>query len=133
MARFVQEYDPRLKIVLNDIGAVSYYNNIGLLDFFGLANKEVLDMKRSDQFTKPKIDALARGENVELALIYDYENRTPDTWVKIGEWTIRHNVVCENPTVALYLIDLGKKQEVVKAFDQYVRTLPEGVTYETYF
>lgn len=133
MARFVQEYDPRLKIVLNDIGAVSYYNNIGLLDFFGLANKDVLDMKRSDQFTKPKIDALARGENIELALIYDYENRTPDTWVKIGEWTIRHNVVCENPTVALYLIDLRKKQEVVKAFDQYVRTLPEGVTYETYF
>lgn len=134
MANFIHKSHPAIGIIANDIGAVSYFNNVRLLDLFGLANREVLDLKRSNNFNKASVEALASRQNMQIALIYDYSEIIPDTWTKIGEWTIPHNVVCENSTVAFYLTDTAKdRQRIIDSFNTYVLTLPKGVRYKRYF
>ena len=130
MASFVKSYNPESRAIANDIGAISFYNQIHLLDLFGLANREVLDMKRQGTFTKENIQALAGREQMEYAIIYDYPDRIPASWEKIGEWTISNNVVCENATVALYVIDKEKKAELAEAFRKHSSALPEDVSYK---
>jgi hypothetical protein len=133
MASFVHKFHPSVRVVANDIGAISYYNDLYLLDLFGLASRQVLDLKRSGNFNKSEIAALASGEKMRLALVYDYPEIIPDTWIKIGEWTIKHNVVCANSTVAAYLVDDRKdSRRIIDAFNAYARTLPEGVRYKCY-
>lgn len=134
MAAFLQKFHPSSRVIANDIGAISYYNSIALLDLFGLASRPVLDLKRAHNFTKPRIEALARNEKMDMAVIYDYSEITPDSWIKVGEWTIPHNVVCANSTVAVYATGKSeKKQRIVDSFNAYVLTLPKGVSYKCYF
>lgn len=132
MAAFISNYNPELSVLAHDIGVISYYNNIHLLDFFGLANLEVLDLKRDDNFTQAKIEELANREHIELAIIYNYD-LLPKSWIKIGGWTIKNNVVCESKTVGFYLVDITKKNQAIAAFNKHVLTLPEDVIYESNF
>lgn len=131
MASFVHNFHSSVRVIANDIGAISYYNDLHLLDLFGLASRPVLDLKRSGNFTRKEIARLASAENMQLALVYDYPEVIPETWIKIGEWTISHNVVCADGTVAAYLVDgRNDNRRIIDGFNAYVRTLPEGVTYK---
>lgn len=134
MAAFIHTFHPSLRVIANDIGAISYYNDLYLLDLFGLASRGVLDLKRSDNFNKEEIAALALRRKMQLALVYDYQEIIPDNWTKVGEWTISNNVVCANSTVAAYVVGHGRDEKrIIDSFNSYVHSLPEGVSYKCYF
>jgi hypothetical protein len=134
MATFIHHSDPGIGVVANDIGAISYYNNPRLLDVFGLASRKVLDLKRAGNLNKASVEALASSQHMRVALVYDYDRIIPDSWIRIGEWTIPHNVVCEKSTVAVYLTGMdGNNQRVIDSFNAFANTLPKGVRYKVSF
>jgi hypothetical protein len=109
MASFLQHYYPESTVAANDIGAITYYTDIRLVDLMGLGTMESAKLRLNRAFTPQNAEALTQKRGVTLALVYDtwftaYNGRfiLPATWVKLGEWRIVHNVVCGGDTVSIY-------------------------------
>lgn len=130
MALFIHRYYPNSAVAANDVGAITYLNNITLVDLYGLGSTEVLTLKIKNRHNKESIDELVKRKGVKFAVVYDewFENSIPDDWTKVAEWTIRDNVVCAHSRVCFYAVNPEEEPQLVghlKEFEQ--EELPEGV------
>ncbi len=133
MAQFVQEYYNESGLALNDIGAVSYFSNIHLLDIVGLASLDVgrltLEQNRQPP-TAAQIAALARENNVTIAIVSEGWVDIPPEWIRIASWTITNNVIAASDTVLFYAINAAEAQILRANLRAYSRLLPEEVRFQ---
>ena len=134
MANFLRKYKNHANIAANDIGAITYFTNVKLLDLVGLGSYEVLKLKKSGNFNNDSVLKLLLNNNIELILVYDhwfpqisFEN---SYFKKIGEWKINYNLVTGGSTVSFYsrndVIDLNK--QILKEYSE--KELPKTVQYK---
>lgn len=98
MSRFLYTYYKGEKVVANDIGAISYYSQVQLLDIVGLGSTEVAQMrvennnlvrKKSDSITKEFITTFAAKHKFRIAVIYpEWFQPVPAQWIPVASWTI---------------------------------------------
>lgn len=108
MAEFVKHYYPKNKIIANDIGAITYYNDVELFDLMGLATVDVITNKKQKEISFQRfIDSATSGKGYEVAMLYEswFKNDLPSHWVKAGAWNIKDNRVCGADTVSFYSTD----------------------------
>jgi hypothetical protein len=131
VARFVREFYQGKTVAVNDIGAVNYFADIRCLDLWGLADIEMGRAIAGRRHTSSVVAARAR--EASIAVIYDrwFETRVaggvPRGWVKAGDWTIRGNVVCGDPTVSFYATDSGASDALVENLRTFSTRLPPDV------
>lgn len=71
IARFIKNnYSKNKKIAMHDIGAVGYYTNCKIIDLYGLANIEVADAKRDNNFNPNFYNKFIKNENADLIVVY---------------------------------------------------------------
>lgn len=120
MERFVQQALPQGTVMLNDVGAVSYYTHARVLDLWGLGNNEVCrERLRVGGVPSPEwIEGFARREHADLAMVFDVwfdirgsiQFRTPGrglprSWTKIGEFRLRgKREVVGGDAVSVYVV-----------------------------
>lgn len=137
-AKFIRDYTNNATIAINDIGAISYYNNnINILDLYGLGSREPLEF-RKNIYDSNVVKEWARNENAKIAYIQiqwtEISPLIPEEWIKIAIWKIPHNIVFGDTQFAWYVIDKNKLEEIVyslKIFSQF--NLPEEMEYELYY
>ncbi len=131
MAKFVKAYYAGQAVALNDIGAVSFYGDVDLLDLRGLANANVADAMLDDSYSPDLMDALARERGVKIAIVYEpwfWEyGGMPVHWIKVAQWTIPHNVTCGRATVDIYGVQPGEAENLVRHLKSFSDELPEQV------
>ncbi len=71
MGNFIKKYYDRDTVALNDIGAVSYFKQNGIVDLWGLADIDVAKSKRNNYSTPAFLYNLANKKDVKLAVLYD--------------------------------------------------------------
>lgn len=137
MAKFLQNYYNGSKIVANDIGAITYFTNIHLLDIYGLGSEEIVEIRKKDQgkfdnqnkeltqFVKDYSDK----EKYDIAIVYDEWITMPDSFIKVGEWTIKNGYIVGGNTVSFYAIGKDKKQKLIDDLKKYEKHLPKDVIY----
>ena len=119
-ARFLHTYYNKAKIVVNDIGAVTYYTDIHLLDIVGLGSSETIPFNGNevafDHRFKDFLTKYTAQQKFDVAVVYDhwFNGQIPDTWKKAAELRITDNVNSAGSTVSVYSIH-GKDFEVLKA------------------
>lgn len=59
IAKFLQNYYNGSKIIANDIGAMTYFTNIHLLDIYGLGSEEIVKIRK-----KTKANLIIRIKNL---------------------------------------------------------------------
>jgi hypothetical protein len=107
-AQFIRRYYPRATVVVNDLGAVTYYTEARILDLVGLGDIEPLAIMRRTAYTssqvtawtapyRPSIAIVSLGWSVAAPLV-------PPEWVRIA--------VIEMPPhrhrVGFYAVDRGE-------------------------
>ncbi|MCD9854002.1 glycosyltransferase family 39 protein [Epilithonimonas sp. JDS] len=124
LADFLHQYYKNSRIVANDIGAITYFNNIHLLDTYGLGSIEVAKLRKEDhgKFTDNKklqayIYNTAKLQDFEVALVFDAWVKMPDYFSKVGTLTIQNNYMSGGTTVSFYSI---KKENTDKLRNQLV-------------
>jgi hypothetical protein len=131
MARFLARYYPGASVAANDIGAITDLAEIDLLDLFGLADLEVARRKLHGRYRTEDIHELARDRNVRVAVVYDewFEKLggVPPEWVRAGEWTISHNVVCGSSRVVWYAVGPGEAETLIQRLRAFSADLPPDV------
>jgi hypothetical protein len=129
VAHFIGKYFPNGTLVINDIGAIGFYNNgIKIVDLVGLATTEVLKARLNGQFNSLFADQIARKSGCDFIAIYDQVlNKVggiPKTWVKVGTWTDPTSKQGEE-TVSFYVLGLDKADYAISSLKRF--PLPSNV------
>ena len=90
-ADFVNRYYPAGPVVVNDIGAFSYFGDARFLDLFGLGDIEPVRIRRAQhgQYTAADVDRWTAPYHPSAAIVQlgwgFVVERVPPTWVKVAE------------------------------------------------
>lgn len=133
MARFVSRFYNGQTIVANDIGAISFYADISLIDVVGLANRQTGRWWQEGAWSPEKVDQLAREERASLAILYpewfDLYPK-PDDWVEVGRWQIADNIVCTSDTVSFYALSPEQADQIAQKLRVFSSELPPTVMWK---
>ncbi len=132
MGRFVQRFYEGEGVVANDIGAINYLSEVRCLDLVGLASNDVMK-DRLERFLDRDLllPEWTESRDLSLAIVYDSWFRDgrsfPESWVPVGRWRLKKNVICGDDTVTFYAIhdtDIELLAQRLRSFDP---ELPDGV------
>ena len=132
MGLFINQYYQGSTVALNDVGAVNFLADIHCLDLWGLANRAVTSAKRSHNFHTRDIAELSRQAGARIAILYDHWfggeiGGLPADWVRVGQWTIRNNVVVGGDTVSFYAVGVSEVPYLSQCLREYSARLPHDV------
>lgn len=134
LADFLHQYYRNSRVVANDIGAITYFNNIHLLDTYGLGSIEVATLRKEDhgKFTDNKklqayIYNTAKLQDFEVALVFDKWVKMPDYFSKVGTLTIQNNYMAGGTTVSFYSIKKENTDKVRNQLVEFSKQTPKDV------
>lgn len=128
MGLFLQKFYQGTSVAVNDIGAVNFLADIKCLDLWGLANLEVAKLRRQGKYDAQKIYELAEQRGVKIAIIYEnWFSSLPQTWIKVGEWTISDNVAVGGRTVSFFAVDENETERLIANLKAFSKELPKDV------
>ena len=139
MARFVHNYYPNGNVAVNDIGAINYFNDVHLLDVWGLGSPLIAEAYLTGRYTPQLLQQVALEHDSDLIIIYDiWFRRRPGeikdeigtNWVKVATWRIPDNVVASEDTVAFYAINEVRAATLEANLRAFESELPPEVTVE---
>jgi hypothetical protein len=131
MARFAKDF-VKAPVAVNDIGHVAWRNPEYVLDLWGLASPEVLDI-RSGAPEPGWGGPLAKSRGVEVAMIYDRLAGTavPPAWTRLG--TLRLDVPSAflgGRDVDFYATDPAAVPRLMQAIAVWEENLPERASFD---
>ncbi len=132
MGRFLSTYYDGQSIAANDIGVINYSANIQCLDLTGLASAEILQARKSRNYTTSTIAELTKKKNTQIALVYlDWFGRDlpsfPSNWTLVGSWTIENNVICAEKTVSFLAVKETGIPHLRESLISFSEKLPPSV------
>lgn len=135
MARFLHKYYNKSKIVANDIGAITYFTEIHLLDTFGLGSLGVAKIRESDhgkfhrenQKLRNYVKNYTNSQNFDIAIVYDSWLKMPDNYKFAGDWTIQNNYICGNPEVSFYAVKPEHFPVLISNLENFNKEIPKEV------
>lgn len=131
MAEFLRRHYPGGTVAVNDIGAISYFTDLHVVDLWGLATLEAAQAKRAGTYDVNTVDRIAREGGAKVAIIYDEWFRrwggVPKNWQKVGTWEIANNVVCGDKVVSFYAVDLAEAGDLTAHLSEFAAELPQDV------
>jgi len=134
MANFVNQFYNKNTIALNDIGAVSFFNQSNVIDLWGLANMQVAKAKKDNYNTPAFLNTVAKNNDVKFAIVYDswFDSSLLNNWKKIATWQIENNVICGDATVSFYAVQQNSGADLKTNLSAFQQRLPKDVTVKYY-
>lgn len=141
MAQFLARYYDRRSIAANDIGVISWYTDVALLDLWGLANVETAHMLMRGGPDPATIARLAAEHRVAVAVVYDEvlgprgangRVAPPPGWRKVGSWRLDHNIVVGHIEVCFYAVAPGEEAPLRAHLEEFSGALPAEVRARTF-
>lgn len=132
-ARFLSTHFADDKVLVNDIGAATYYRSGGVVDLMGLGHKEVAEQKGLRIERPPSREFLERlSADAPVAVVYDewFRGSIPASWFRVATWTIESNRSCAFPQVSVFATRANAIGKVLSATRAFERVLPSGVHVE---
>ncbi len=131
MGHFVRRFYTGKGVAANDVGAISYYGEINLLDTYGLSDIDVLRARRAGTYNHATLRRLSAKHHVELFMIYDIWNDLfggplPE-WVLVGRWRIQNNTIVGSNTVSFYAPSAEFVAPLTRNLREFADTLPRDI------
>lgn len=121
-ANMIKTCFPDMIVAANDIGAITYFNEMHLIDMAGLGSYEVAKLLSSGAFTNEKANAILRREKVEVIIVYErwFKDVVFEDFKKIAEYESLRNVVTA-PVVSVFVLK-NKVEGLSPAVHQFLDT-----------
>ncbi len=137
MGHFVRKFYSGKGVAANDVGAISYYAEINLLDTYGLSDIDVLRARRTGTYTHETMRRLLQKHHVELIAIYDlwsdmFGGPLPE-WVLVGRWRIQNNTIVGSNTVSFYAPGPEFVAPLTRHLREYAALLPKDIVQDGSF
>jgi hypothetical protein len=137
MARFLaDEFDPGTRVAVNDLGAVTFYADIEVLDLVGIGSVEFAQATRAGQWGKDFISESLEAHETEFVIVYmnwfDDGRELPDHLIPVSRWTISNNVVCGGDAVTFFGTTVENAKRLHESLARFSKELPSTVRVENY-
>ncbi len=132
MGLFIRQYYQGSTVVLNDVGAANFFADIHCLDLWGLADRDVTLLKQAHNYHTKDIAGLSRQAGARMAILYDQwfggeVGGLPAEWLRVGQWTIRNNVIAGENTVSFYAVSPSEVSHLSQSLREFSVRLPQDV------
>lgn len=131
MARFLDRYYPGVSLAANDIGCITFFPDIRLLDLAGLGSLDVAQARMQKRFNTEVIGELARKHGCKLAIAYEHWfvdlGGMPRDWQVVAQWRLFGNVICGGEVVTFYAVDPAERDRLAARLKEFEPELPKGV------
>jgi hypothetical protein len=133
VAHFIKGCYQGQSVALNDIGAVSYFSDIRLLDLGGLANVEVARAMIQHKLGTREIERFANSSGTKVAVLYPnwFEGSgsgpLPSAWVPIAQWAVPNHWMLGGDAVVFYAVDPLEAPHLEGCLENYKSSLPSEV------
>lgn len=127
MARFAQDY-AQTNVAVNDLGRVAWGNKNHVLDLWGLASDEAMQIRlnaATDEWAGPLVEKY----EVELIMVYPrwFDTGLDKSWVELGELRLHvPTFVIGGYAVKFFAVDEDAKQKFIPQLEEFIPTIPEG-------
>jgi hypothetical protein len=117
-AKFLHTYYNTSKVVANDIGAITYFTDIHLLDIVGLGSKEMIpfseNKKPIDDNFENFLTQYTFNNKYDIAVIYAewFQGHVPKTWKKAAVLKIKNPISVSQDEVSIYSVDINNLQQL---------------------
>lgn len=117
-AKFLHTFYNESKVVANDIGAITYFTDIHLLDIVGLGSKEMIpfneNKKPVDNHFENFLTQYTVDEKYDVAVIYDgwFQSHVPKRWEKAAVLKIKNPISVSKDEVGVYSVDPKNVQQL---------------------
>jgi len=114
VAAFLRGHYRDATVMVNDVGAVSYFADSRLLDMYGLGNMQPLKYRNGRSgYDRRDVEAWAAAEGAEIAVLQvewlEISGRIPEAWILVAEWRLPRNIVFSDTRIGFYAV----RQEAV--------------------
>ncbi len=133
IARFLrQNFPDGARIAIHDIGAISYYYPQGrVLDLYGLADAEVVRLKRAGAWNSAAIRSLLAARRIDYVVVYPVwfigAQALPAECLRVSSWLIPDLAVCGAARVSFYGTSPAASARLMQALAVYQPQLPRDV------
>ncbi len=113
IARFLHSFYDHDTVVVNDIGAVSYYSESHLLDPIGLGSglPVLIEQRLHRPLNAGELSRWTAAEHAPVAIIQTdwpvIRTRVPSTWTPVQTWVLSRNIVFGTFHITLFAPDPG--------------------------
>ena len=133
MSQFLNMYYFCKVAAIHDIGAVSYYSGLKILDLWGLASNDVLKAKIGNYYNTGFLDRILNKNEAKVIIVYDTwfqgNNSLPVYWHKAGFWEIKNNVACAESKIYFYAKDSTSLFQLKRNLIVYSKELPSDIDF----
>ena len=132
-SRFLHKYYEGATVIANDIGAITYFAGIRLVDPYGLGSLKVLQLMRASPGKKvPFIDMVNAypGHPPTIYVIYEswYKQQLKQAdLIKAGEMQIVNNVICAFDRVSFLAPTKEEAEKLAEHLEEFKATTPRDV------
>jgi len=107
---------------------VSLYGDATVTDLWGLADLGILNSKLDGTYDTAAWAEAAEHDDAQWAMVYQGPGipRTPEEWIKIGDWEWPTAEVVAGRIVSFYAIDPSLAEPLRQAFTEF--PAPDGAT-----
>lgn len=130
MGQFLRKYYRGNTVAANDIGAISFYGDLKVVDLWGLGDIDVARSKKGQYCTPQFLDSVVKTRNTSLAIVYEtwFDKPLLDRWTKVATWQMPNNVICGYDVVTFYVIDARDKGSLVNNLKDFQPSLPGEIS-----
>lgn len=130
VARFLRRFHPAASVAANDIGAISYFADVRLLDLYGLATMDVARARQAGGLTREDLVRLAAAYRPEAIVVYRswFGQTLPPEWLEAGTWKAPEQVVVADRVVTFYAPGPEARERLVRSLQAFQPELPPEVT-----
>lgn len=130
-ATFLRDHYRGAAVAVNDIGLAAFLADVRVVDLWGLANAEVAEARRLGTYGPDVIRSVADANGADVAVVFQpwFERfgGLPDSWVRVGEWTIPDNVVSGSPVVSFFATRKDAVDRLASSLRSHASRLPARV------
>lgn len=111
-------------VIVNDVGAMSYYGGARALDIYGLGENEPVHMRRRPhRYDAASLANWAQSEGAAIAILEvswkEVWNRLPSQWRLIELWRVPRNVVFGDRCIGFFAVMPGEDAHLKAALDRF--------------
>jgi hypothetical protein len=132
VATFLSRYYNDQTVVLNDIGAATFYSDARVLDMYGISNVEPINFRQAkDGYTSSDVFQWASQQHAKIAVLqvqwHEISSRIPIEWTPVRVWEIPRNVVFPDRLIGFFAIDSAELGPLTRHLSEFSSTLPRQI------
>ncbi len=120
MMLFLKTFYDRETVVINDVGAITFFTDVRCVDTGGLINTEIVRLMHEGAWTPDRLRELVTERKARIAIVYPelLPGPMPD-WIPLATWRISNNAICAHDTLyvcALNPAEVPYLQQALRLF-----------------